>query len=101
VLGDGFQVAGSESKDVALQVVRPGPIGIDRERLGREFVGPLEVAFRVPGAAEFRQREELIPKFSRAWTLLGSMASACSQSAKAASASLPIPPAFTWPATHW
>jgi len=31
---------------------------------------------------------------------LGSMASACSQSANAASASLPIDPAFHWPAAN-
>ena len=40
-------------------------------------------------------------QFIRARTLLGSMASACSQSAYAASASLPTHPALRAPASHW
>ena len=62
VLGDGFRVARLEPKDVALQVVSPSPIRIEGERLRLQFVGPLEVAFRVAGNAKRRRNEELDPQ---------------------------------------
>ena len=56
VLRDGFLGAPLEPKDVALQVVSPSPIWIEGERLGLQFVGPLEVAFRVAGNANLRRQ---------------------------------------------
>ena len=49
MLRDGFTrtAARLEPKDAALQVVGLGPVWVEGERLGRQFVGPLEVAFRV------------------------------------------------------
>ena len=60
VLGDGFRVARLEPKDAALQAVIRTPIWIEGERLGHQFVGPLEVAFRVAGTAKRRPHEELV-----------------------------------------
>ena len=57
--GDGFVVAPLGQKDPALLVVRESPIWIDGERLRVQFVGPLEIAFRVAGNAKQRRREEL------------------------------------------
>jgi hypothetical protein len=53
-----------------------GPIWIEGERLRHQFVGPLELAFRVAGNTSLRPREEFCPNPISAWALLGSMASA-------------------------
>jgi hypothetical protein len=45
-----------EAKDVALQVVIRTPIWIETERPRHQFVGPLEIAFRVPGNTTLRPR---------------------------------------------
>jgi hypothetical protein len=49
--GDGFLGALLVLKDPALRDVSPSVIRIEGERLGRQFVGPLKVAFRVAGKA--------------------------------------------------
>ena len=62
VLGDRFRVARLEPKDGAPNLVRPSQIRIEGERLQLQFVGPLEVAFRVAGTAKRRLEEELEPQ---------------------------------------
>ena len=52
--GDGFVVAPLGLKDPALPGVSQNLIWIEGERLGLEFVGPLQVAFRVTGKAKDR-----------------------------------------------
>ena len=71
VLGDGFLVARLEPKDVALQLVIPTPIWIEGARLGHQFIGPLEVAFRVAGTTKRRPHEELLPQSHQGADIVG------------------------------
>ena len=48
-------------KDPALQAVSPSLIWIEGERLRLQFVGPLEVAFRVAGDAKRRRQKNFPP----------------------------------------
>src|SRR5208337_3950183 len=71
VLRDGFLVARLEPKDVALQDVRPSPIRIEGERLGHQFVGPLEIAFGVAGNTTLGRLEELPPQLHQGADIVG------------------------------
>ena len=59
MFGDRFHGAALEPKHVSLYVVRPAPIGIDGERLRLQFIGAIEVAFRVARNVQQRRHEEL------------------------------------------
>ena len=52
-------------------VVRPSPIWIEGERLRLQFVGPLEVAFRVAGKAKRRRHQELDPQRHQGADIVG------------------------------
>ena len=71
MLGDGFLGAPLGPKDAALHVVRPSPIWIEGERLGLQFVGPLEVAFGVAGNAKRRRQPELDPQRHQGADIVG------------------------------
>ena len=51
--------------------MRPSPIRIEGERLGLQFIGPLEVAFRVAGNAKRRPHPELDPQHLQGADILG------------------------------
>ena len=55
----------------ALHGVSPSRIWIEGERLGHQFVGPLEVAFRVAGNAKHRRHQELDPQCRQGADIVG------------------------------